>query len=207
MTNTSHVCIAPTLKGEKLFAPFNVSYPLPFDGIIPIVEPGVECDVLGVMTMPYTKPNEPHFASIHSNPPGIPTNIPAMTVSRYGKGTVIWSAAPIEAIEYEEYRQLFLSILRHYTAMTPTFSSDAPVNVEITAFRNKNDITVNAVILCKETHSVPAQPFTIRIRTNTQPERIQKLPELAEIPFIWNDGYVEFRTEIVDIFAMYRIIL
>ena len=47
------------------------------------------------------------FASIHSNPPGIKTEIPALLYKEFGKGKVIWSALPIEAIEHYDYRRIF----------------------------------------------------------------------------------------------------
>ena len=102
-TEENKVYIAPTKENEDLFLGFNNKYPLMWDGTAAVVKASPDTEILAYIKLPYTKPNDTDFASIHSNPPGKDTDIPAVTVNRFGKGTVIWSAVPIEAGEAEEY--------------------------------------------------------------------------------------------------------
>ena len=103
--------IAPKNNFEGVMGDFNEKYPLHFDGTAPIVA-GIDADkVLATITLPYTNQNTIKFVSIHSNPPGVPTDIPAMAMTDFGKGKVFWSAQPIEQINLYSYRNAFMGIL------------------------------------------------------------------------------------------------
>jgi hypothetical protein len=128
-----------------------------------------------------------------------------MTVNSYGKGKVIWSALPIESMPYEEYRQILLNLLHMDGKPAYFFASDAPKNVEITAFENPDSITVNAVVLDEETISTPAAPFTIRCKGEAK--SVKLLPKGTELPFTVEDGYTVFMTRELHIFDMYELIL
>ena len=108
-TEEESIYIAPTKGYLDKFNGFNEKYPLPFNCKSPIVEAGENTEVIATLTLPYTKPNEVRFASIHSNPPGIATAHPMITQNTFGKGKVIWSAAPIEGAEYVEYVDIILN--------------------------------------------------------------------------------------------------
>ena len=92
-TEETSVYLAPAKIGESYFEGFSEKYPLPIEARVPMISVN-DADVLATLTLPYTKPSEMRFASIHSNPPGIKTDIPALVRKKLGKGTVIWSAAP-----------------------------------------------------------------------------------------------------------------
>ena len=205
MTDEKQVYIAPTQKGENLFSPFNSQYPLPFEGALPIVEAGADCMVLATVTLPWTKPAGAQFASIHSNPPGIATQFPAVTVSRYGKGQVIWSAAPIEAAEYDEYRQIWLKLLDDTGALERTLLSDAPENVELTVFEEEYGCTLHAAVLCEESRSTPAPSFEVRLRVDAPVSGVCRMPEKTPVAFECREGWVVFRTEALHIFDMYQV--
>lgn len=199
-----NVYLAPRPGYEAVFGGFNSKYPLPFETAAPVVEPGFG-EVIATLTFPYTKPDDVRFASIHSNPPGVATEIPAVTVSSCGRGTVIWSALPIEHMPYEEYRQIFLNLLHLKGKPDYFFTSDAPCHVELTAFRSEGRLTVNAVALDEETVSTPVLPFTVRVRAEAKAVRL--LPSGEKISFAVEDGYTVFTTRTLRIFDMYEIVL
>lgn len=209
---TGHKCIrisakqnlylAPKPELEDIFGGFNKKYPLPFETIAPIVESG-DCQVLATLTFPYTQPDDSRFASIHSDPPGVSTEIPAVTFNRYGKGKVLWSALPIENVEYEEYRRIFLRLIHMKGEPDYFFYTDAPVNVELTAFRNTNSTTVNVTVFDNEAFATPVAPFHIKIRAEAL--AVYQLPERKELPFIVKKGYTVFQTDTIRIFSMYEI--
>ncbi len=204
MSDEVNVYVAPKPGYEQLFCGFNAKYPLPFEIAAAVTEPGFG-EVIATLTFPYTKPDDVRFASIHSNPPGVATEIPAVTVSCYGKGKVIWSALPIENMTYQEYRQVFLNLLHIDGKPEYFFTSNAPKHVEITAFKDAGHVTINAVALDEEAVSTPVLPFTVAVKVDAK--AVKLLPSGEEIPFTMEDGYTVFKTRQLRIFDMYDIIL
>ena len=207
VTTERNVYAAPTAGWEELFGEFTKEYPLPMETPAVLAEAGAGSRILATLTLPYTKPDEVRFASIHSDPPGIPTGYPAVTVSTYGAGQVIWSALPLEMVEYPEFRQIFRKLLELGIPPVYSFRSDAPANVELTAFRTPEYWTVNLSVLQEEAEAVPVPPFTVEVKTPTPPQAVTRLPDGMQIPFTYRDGYAVFRTETCRIFDMYQIIL
>ncbi len=206
-TGGNRLYIAPRAPYLELFHGFNQKYPLPFDGTAPILQPEASKDVAATITFPYTESSEIRFASIHSDPPGRESNIPAVILKKYGKGTIIWSALPIESIQMEEYRRVFLSLLLLGQKKNSfSFSSNAPANVEITAFKTKEDITVNTVVLSNETISPAVGPFEIKVHTEQAPQQVLLLSKKKALPFSFADGFTTFRTRRFHIFEEYQIL-
>jgi hypothetical protein len=201
-TQESRVYLAPTTGYADIFGWFNEKYPLPFDSAAPVVRPGEGCEIVATLTLPYTVPQADAFASIHSDPPGIATDIPAVTISRFGKGRVIWSALPLEAVPQEEYGAILLGLLQRTAPLRFTFETDAPADVELNAFFEENAAAVNAVSLWEERGTVP--PFEVSIDTPI-PKTVRLMPDGEELPFRYKDGRTVFQTQPLDIFAMYRI--
>ena len=207
MTEEDSLYFAPKADCQSLFGWFNEKYPLAVDGFAPVVEPGNGSTLLATITFPYTKPDTTQFASIHSNPPGIPSEIPAITVSSYGKGKVLWSALPLESMDFPEYGDILLSLLQFVRPTAFAFTSNAPSNVEITAFRNPDSMTVNAVALWDDTVSIPVPSFEIRVKTDTTPQKVTLLPDGDAVPFAYENGYTVFQTRTLHIYDMYQILL
>ncbi len=208
-TAEDNVYIAPTDKGIELFLDFNKKYPLPFEGTAPIIEFD-DAEVIATITLPYTKPNEIRFASIHSNPPGIDTNIPAVVSKNIGKGMVIWSSQNIEGEKISEYQDVFinlLNILIKRSNLELSFMSDAPDNVELTAFEDDNKITVNVVYLNEEAKAKRIEPFNVQIKATLKPKVINKISDGSKVEFDYKDGYAEFMVSDLDIYEMYEIVL
>ncbi len=204
--NQIYLYAAPTDKWASAFGEFTKKYPLPFtvSDPTPIVESETS-EVIATLTYPYTKFYETQFASIHSNPPGISTNKPAITVNRYGKGYVVWSALPIESIEHPEFGDVLINILNGVKPLESSVKSTAPANVEITAFKSENDITVNAVILNNESYEMSVYPFEISVKCEREPKSVVLLPSEENIDFSYKDGYVTFETKKLITFDMYMI--
>ncbi len=202
MTEGSNLYLAPKAGKEAVFGGFTAEYPLPFELSAPVTEPA-GAEILATITFPYTGPEDVRYAAIHSDPPGIPSDIPAVTVNRYGRGTVVWSAFPIEYIGFEEYRQIFLRLLHIDRKPAYFFASDAPRHVELTAFRNPDSVTVNAAVLDEEAVSTPVSPFKVRVRVKAR--SVELLPEGRAIPFTTDGEYTEFETRTLRIFDMYRL--
>lgn len=202
-TAENAVYMAPTEAGEKYFGTFNQKYPFPTEQRLPILT-DTDCEVLATMTLPYTKPGEKRFASIHSNPPGIPTNTPAMLRKKLGKGTVIWSAAAIEYDDRQAHKNLLLSIVNDYLP-THTMETTAPRQVELVTFRDGDEMLVSAVdLLCTE-ERLPIPPFTVSLHCDKQPTKVTRIGTDEDVAFTWDEGTVRFAVDGLVMFDMYRI--
>lgn len=210
-TKDTFVYFRPAAVSGDLFGEFTPDFPLLTSGRLPVVSIDGDADVLATYEYPYTRPDEPRFASIHSNPPGIPTDIPAVVLKKYGKGKVLWSAYPIET----DNRYLTNVVMNNiFSLLIPeserSILSTAPRQVELVTFRNGNEVLISAVdLLCTE-EEIPVSPFEVRVRTEAVPDSVTKLASNsttdADIPFRYENGYVVFRTDSLVRFDMYRIV-
>ena len=209
-TRESIVYIAPKASTEAAgaFGWFNENIPLQFAGTAPIAMGIDEENVLATVTLPYTAQNMARFASIHSNPPGVKTDIPALASVNYGKGKVLWSALPIENIEKPyQYGDVFVSLLRDILGFEQTVTSDAPEDVEIVAFRDGNEMTISAVQHCKGEAPRKLEPFTISVKTGEAPAKVLQLPDEKECTFKCENATVTYTIDNLNIFDMKKIIL
>lgn len=209
-TEEGYVYLAPTAAGEELFGEFNADYPLPTELSLPKLDfdGGDAGEVLAVMKLPYTKPGERRFASIHSNPPGVATDVPALLVKRCGAGRVIWSAAPIENDGRLAHKGVFAALVRRYLGEA-SVSSDAPRQVELVTFDTADGVLVSAVDLLYSDERLPVRGFTVSVRVAQPPRRVVRLGGEGggdeDLPFAYDGGYVRFTCPSLTLFAMFRI--
>ena len=199
VTDETVTYLAPKTEDIR-FLGFNTKYPLPLDGCMAVI-PDTE-DAIAYAVLPYTVQSELKYASIHSNPPGVETEIPAIVVKSYGKGRVIWSAYPIEASEYEEHRRIFLNLLIpeiHGLSIT----SDAPENLEITLYRTENGYLLNTVYLCETYKAGTIPPYSVSLNAEGI-KSIEKISDNTDVPFTEKDGPVTFSGS-TQMFEVYKI--
>lgn len=206
-TKETSVYFAPEKEYEDMFNGFNEAYPLPFEGTADIIVLNDNSGIAANVTLPYTKPDDVRFASIHSDPPGHKTGIPAVVIKEYGKGKVIWSAVDIEGCEIEDYREIFMNMLSGVCDLNNlSFKYDAPDDVEVTVFDADGYTTVNAVLMNERNKARIVSGFDISVKYDKEPEAVYLLPQKEKISFEYVDGYVKFKTRELNIFDMYMII-
>lgn len=206
-TDEKQVYLAPSPEQEAFFGGFNRDYPLPFDTRAPLFGGVKNGSVTATLTLPYTKPGERRFASIHSDPPGIHTDHPAVVEGTYGKGRFIWSALPIEALGMEEYKDLWMGCVRRLKGEhAPSFVSDAPEDVEITLYEDDDCFYVNAVHLVERATMPTLPPFEIGVRCQKEVRGVELLPDRTPISFEKRGNYLYFKTQPMHVFSMYRIL-
>jgi len=202
MTKEERTYISPIKDYEKLFGEYNSDYPLAIDYKLPLMKTD-ETDIAAYITLPYTARSEQKFASIHSDPPGIKTEFPALIVKKYGKGNVIWSAAPIENDNRIQFKRILMNLMKLYLNEY-TVTCNAAKNVEIVSFKTDNGYLISAVdLLCNEELNT-INPFTIKIKCD-KPLSIVKLPEKTPVDFIYSEGTAEFKINNLTMFGMYEI--
>ena len=198
------IYIAPEVEDGFLY--FNNKYPLPFEGVAPLVKPDEHVEVLAKLTLPYTRPNEMRFASIHSDPPGRATHYPLIVSKKLGKGNVVWSALPIESIKYEEYKEIFANLLFSMdSSYKPSFKSDAPDTIEITLFEKEGELRVNLINVYEVAKSREVPEFTVSVKCSKQPKCVKKLPLGEEVQYSFDGEYVTFNVKGFKIFDMFKI--
>ncbi len=205
ITKQKCVYLSPSEYGENLFGEFDKEHPFPTDLPLPVLDfSRADFKVLATMTLPYTNKDERKFASIHSNPPGVMTDIPALIEAAYGKGTVIWSAFPIEIDGRLSHNNLFRAIVRKYMG-SPSVKSTAPRQVEIVSFKTQNEILISAVDLLCSDELLAVPDFSVSVKSDRSPKSICVIDGENEVPieFTYQDGYTSFDIKQLVMFVMY----
>lgn len=184
--------------------------------------------VLGTLTLPYTVPNpisdstkivvfdrddpviEPNdprykFASIHSNPPGIATDYPALMQVNVGSGTVIWSCVPFEKAKRYQHSDIFSSIIRSMIECKPVFSSNAPDVVEFVAFDAPEfkQKYIGMINLQDDFHPLPVYNFDLCIASDMKPVQVLKADDDTPVEFTYSEGIVKVHIDVLSCFEMY----
>ena len=202
-TQEDFTYVAPADGAEELFFGYSQKYPLalPDTQMQVVAHPGTR--VLGQLVLPYTDPADPiRFASIHSNPPGVPTNHPAIVLNRFGAGQAMYVAGALENTDL--HRDIFVNLIR-LLAGPLSVEADAPKPVEITVSRqeDKQRLIVNLVNFQKELPNIPIDGIKVRVCVGDRDvKRLILLPAGTELEHELKDGFVDFVVPRLETFAM-----
>lgn len=206
-TETANTYIAPQKEYEAVFENFNEKYPLAFENPMPIVKTNACDDVMATIELPYVhKKDKEAFASIHSNPPGVLTDYPAVIRKDFGKGKVLWSAAAIESEKILCYQEIFMNFMELLGVREFSIKTNASRNTEIVMFRAEDQILLSAVYLSEDEKTELQRPFQISVKCQ-EPKKIFLVRDHLPIDFTYEDGYVTFTTKELNVFDMYQLLL
>lgn len=165
-------CYVSPIKEDSLFGEFTQNYPLPITYKLPLFCMNKGTD-LAKIVLPFTDPDDnAHFASIHSNPPGMLSDFPGMVSVNYGKGKVIWSAASIEADERINFKDLFMRILFLFVDRSELFiTAKASKFVETVVFKSGKDVLVSLADL-RASQEVVSRKYILEISSENNPVSI-----------------------------------
>ena len=198
--------IAPKTEVQEMFGEFNADYPLPIEYPMPIVKTGHPEDILAYITYPYTNPSERRFASIHSNPPGVATDIPAVLARSVGKGKVIWSAVPIENDTRAAFEEVFSNIIESLLPKRQrSLLSTAPKRVELVTYVLGEKLQINAVDLLAMEEALKLPAFKIWVKWDKEPRKLVNVTSGEEVSFTCENGYVTFVVDGLTVFDMYEL--
>jgi hypothetical protein len=183
--------------------------------------------IYGTTTLPYTLPNPRssfismapktsniqqdldapmyRFVSIHSNPPGVFTDKPAMMTTDYGKGRVFYSSLPIERAKREQHSDIFSGIIQTLIDGSPVFASDdAPETVECILFDDpEKKIKLLGLVNIQETfHVIPIHDFTVSVFSETPPKELVTLPDKKTVPYRYEDKLVKIHIGCLKLYSM-----
>lgn len=179
MTEHDVTYMCPTECGREIFEGFDEVSPLNVQSRMERIDFSGEYEKLASISLPYTMTGTSQFASIHSNPPGIHTDAPAMICKKVGKGRILWSAAPIENSKPYMSRRAVGNVVRSFV-QEPLLTSNAPACVEILEWE-KNGRTYIAVI--NEQDASPFMPvYDIEITVPMKLNKVVLAGEEKELP-------------------------
>ncbi len=191
--------------------PFSVQAPMNVNDAMTQVAPddpaGVK--ILATVTLPYTPPNDAYdYASAISNPPGIPTDWPALVRHAYGRGLSLYSAGCFESMPHDAHGHVFSTLMRDLLAQPALIETDAPRPVEITLY---DDPSAKRLLVCllnfqKELPNIPVYKTELSIFLNGRTVKsLTSLPDETNRPCEIKDGRAVFMVDRLDTFALYAI--
>lgn len=208
-TKENSTYISPTVKGKTLMPEINRLYPLSIRDSQFKANLSSRKEIIAKVTLPYTNPADiTKFASIHSNPPGIYTNYPAIVYEKLGKGKVIWSSASIEtqAVESLRHRSIFVNLVRKLAQEPFSFEAEAPACVEVTLFHNKEKkrYLINLVNFQSEIGmpNLPVNDVVLKVKVKSKPVKVSLLPDEILMKYIRNGEYVKIILPTLQTFQM-----
>ena len=204
-TKHNQVYIGATKGKEDIMCGFDLKYPMPFEMPLSVVE-ATDGEVIAKIVLPYSVRGEDNdnFSSIHSDPPGVITESPAVVIKSIGKGKLIWSAAPFEAMGPLPYKKVLLELLK-YAGFEASIKTNAPQSVEIVSFKDENSIKISAVNITEEDEAPAIAGFNISVKCEKKPKEVLLLPEEKKIDFKYSNGEATFQTRNLHIFDMYEL--
>ena len=121
-------------------------------------------------------------------------------------GVVVWSAAPLEAVEFYEYREIFTNLLNLLLpSYKPAFRCDGAEHIELTLFEHNGYKTLNLVNLDEKAIMEKMPPFKVSVALPSRPKKITLIPSGKKIPFKYSNGYAEWTADDFRIFNMFKI--
>jgi len=201
--------IAPTSEGERLLSEITKEQPLSISESQIKTKISSKGMVMANITLPYTDPDDPSkFSSIHSNPPGVPTDYPAIVYERFSKGKIIWSSAPIEtyATKSLKHQSIVTNIIKSLIQKPLSFTATAPECVDIVQFHKSDEkrYLINIVNFQSEIGmpNIPINNIELKIRVEGKPLRVMLLPDETSIPFTQDREYVSMKVPTLQTFHM-----
>ncbi len=201
--------IRPVGKGIELMPGIKPDYPVTVFNKQVKARCSKTDNVMAVTVLPYTDPEDRSiFASIHSNPPGIITDYPAVVYGSYGKGKVLWISCSLEDSQLEPYKKVFANMINELAGEDFLIKTDAPSCVEIiTLYQEENKRYV--ISLVNEQEKLPPIVINnIRIMVKLKGKKIKNvvfLPSNEEVSFRVKNGFVEFEVSGLEIFKMFEL--
>lgn len=192
----------PTKAGQEFFEGFSAASPMNVQGRMEKVDMSGEYEMLATITLPYAMTGKREFSSIHSNPPGIHTQFPAAVRKHVGRGTVIWTAAPIEESRPFMSRRTVGRMLKSLAGQ-PAFASNAPSFVEIVGWKKDGQTYFAAINEQENSPVAPMYDITITLPYEIRGAELTEQGEELRVEI--QDGTSVIYLPKLEIFQMIKI--
>jgi len=208
-TKEKYTYIAPTSEGETLLPGITREYPLSIPDSQIKAEFSSKEEVMATIMLPHTNPDDPSkFVSIHSNPPGVPTDHPAIVCKKFGEGRIVWSSASIEkyATQSLKHRLIFTHIIKSLARNAFSFEAAAPGCVEIVLFHKPEEkrFMISLVNFQSEIGmpNIPVNNIVLKVKTRGRPLKVTLLPDETAIPFTQDGEYANIKVPTLQTYRM-----
>ncbi|WP_053984863.1 family 10 glycosylhydrolase [Niameybacter massiliensis] len=176
----------PTEAGKGLFESFNASSPYPIERRAIECTLKEEATILATLTYPYTKAGDKEFSAIHSNPPGIHTDMPAVMEKQVGEGKILWVVTPLE-LAYAHYCKKAVFSLINSLVENKKIESNAPAFVELTHWHKEDKDYVGIINQQTVSPVYPIDAITITLPFVCKDVKL-KTPSEQPIQVEYEDG-------------------
>ncbi|MGO9471427.1 MAG: hypothetical protein ACLQVF_45640 [Isosphaeraceae bacterium] len=202
--------IAPADEGAAAFGDFSSDYPAFARTTGQIVRlrsgSGSAASILAATTLVWPTDDPTRFASIHSNPPWRKTNQPEVVLNRFGAGSCIYCASPLETVE-----SLSGTIVRLVRRLNDhfCFEADAPAAVELTLSYQpeRHRYRLSLVNFQKDLPNIPVTEIPVRLRLPANVMQIVELPGGRKVEHAEDDGVVRFTVPRLETLAVFAVLV
>jgi len=201
--------VAPSQKYEDLFASFSADFPITLNDSQVLVKADKNAEVLATVTLPYTDPKGTRYASILTDPPGIPSEYPSIVLNHFGKGMVLYTAGVIEGWNHDSQREVIRRLLERVATRPFYVETDAPKSVEITLLRNerKNSYVLHMLNLQLELPNIAIHGINIKVWMNQDvPKKLIRMPEGESVAFETEGRFMKFSVPVLKDYCMFEIV-
>jgi hypothetical protein len=196
--------LAPTPAGQPFFPGFSAKYPAYAKEGGFVIRANAGTRVLATTTLPWPAPSPDKFASIHSDPPWVPTENPELVDHNFGRGRCIYAASMIENLD--TVRPTFAAIVHALCPKHP-FELDAPASVEASLFDqpDRSRYILSLVNFQEELPNIPVSDVRIRLRLPAKVGTVRVLPSGQELKVERNADVVSFVAPRLATLSMFAI--
>lgn len=208
ITNEDITYMSPVGGGVPLMPENEGKYPMQVSHTQNIVEAEEDVEILASMVLPYSRSDEINrFGSAISNPPGIWTNHPSITRRKFGRGQVIYIAAPLENEENYAQKAVFTRLIKSLATRPFLIRTTAPAWLETLVYHDhdKNTIQVSLVKTVREWFEAEARDVHIEIEVPKLARDILDIMTGDKILFSQSGNTVSFTLPWVSEFIMLSI--
>lgn len=214
MTKESVTYAAPAKQFDSWFKHHSTAHPVMLSSDQAIVEAHGEqtLEWIASQVLPIVDPgNKALFASAISNPPRYAASedddsgtTPAIVMHKFGSGTSIYSAGPLENMTSDDHRDLFIHIIRALAGNKLQTGSDSPKCVEAVWFHHEaaRCYSLRVLNFQDQLPNIPVRDINFHIHMQDVPKAVYQVPQKTPIPYLIREGTVSFQLPMLETFAM-----
>lgn len=206
VTDEDVTYLRPMPEAPELFGDYDQKYPLSIDRHSTLIKADDDVDVLARLTLPWSHSREIHrFGSAISNPPGLDTDYPAVTLRHHKKGKVMYLSVPLEEITFAAQQRIFAGLLRYLMPENSLIKTNAPAWLEwlVYADPQKNRYLIYAMKAMETYYEMSARDVTIALRLPDQQGELQDITTGRSVSWHRDHDYVCWQATEINDFAMY----
>jgi hypothetical protein len=170
----------------------------------------VTAEVLGTVVEPHYPCNDPErYASIHSNPPGLPTEYVGLSINSYGRGKCVYLYSSLLKHQQNSQREFGRVLLERFDPARVLETQNLPVGAEATLLKSTTAASL-ILALVNYQDELPAIPacdvrISLPLPEGASASSLTKASDGRALEFSESDGRLSFSLERIDELEMIEI--